>query len=228
MRRDRPAQVHPAALQAHYDAGVTVTLIMRIRTKSGAVYGFTDLDVDLPYDPSVYDPGNTGDDWGLINHKALNGGFELSRIEGAADLSVDNAEAIILPGDDSITPQQLIAGYLDSADVRIYRVNYMDLSMGQVRRGRQAGEPAVVAQPGALEFLSLVSQLKQPEAEFQRSPAGTCSAARTARRLSRGRWRGDRRGRRRAAPDLCRQLSPATMRSSASWNGSLATTPASK
>ena len=73
----------PPALQSHYDgSAVTVTLIMRIRTKSGAVYGFTDLDVDLPYDPSVYDPGNTGDDWGLINHKALNGGFELSRIEG--------------------------------------------------------------------------------------------------------------------------------------------------
>ena len=159
----------PPALQSHYDgSAVTVTLIMRIRTKSGSVYGFTDLDVDLPYDPSDYDPGNTGDDWGLIDHKALNGGFELSRLEGAADLSVDNAEATILPGDDSITPQQLIAGYLDSADVRIYRVNYMDLSMGHecVAVGK-LGNQRLSRNSGALEFLSLVSQLKQPEAELQ-------------------------------------------------------------
>lgn len=159
----------PSGLQAHYSgSAVTVTLIMRVRTRSGAVYGFTDLDVDVNYDPSAYDPGVTGDDWGMITHRSLNGGFEMSRMDAASDMSVDSAEATILPGDDSITPQQLIAGYLDSADVRIYRVNYMDLSMGHecVAVGK-LGNQRLSSSSGVLEFLSLVSQLKQPEAELQ-------------------------------------------------------------
>lgn len=162
----------PAALQAHYDgSAVTVCELMRIRTKSGSVYGFTDLDVGLRYDPSAYDPGGTGDDWGSIEHAALNGGFSFSRLESAADLSVDNAEATILPGDDSITPQQLMAGFLDSADVRIYRVNYMDTSMGHecVKVGK-LGNTRVSQNLGFLEFRSLTDLLKQPEAELQTIP----------------------------------------------------------
>lgn len=159
----------PPQLSEHYKgSAVTVTHIMRIRTRSGHVYGFTDLDVGLRYDPSVYDPGNTGDDWGDIEHAALNGGFSLSRMEGAADLSVDNSEVSILPGDDSITPQQLMAGFLDSADVRIYRLNYMDTSMGHECIGvGRLGNQRVSENYGFLEFLSLTSQLKQPEANLQ-------------------------------------------------------------
>lgn len=159
----------PDALQAHYDGeAVTVTLLMRIRTKTGHVYGFTDLDVDLTYDPSAYDPGNTGDDWGPVVHKAINGGFEMSRMEAASNMTVDNAEMRILPGDESVTPQQMLAGFLDSADVRIYRVNYMDLSMGhECYAVGKLGETRASENGGTLEFLSLVSQLKQPEAELQ-------------------------------------------------------------
>jgi len=162
----------PAQLQAHYDGeAVTVCHLMRIRTKTGHLYGFADLDIAVRYDPSVYDPGGTGDDWGALEHAALNGGFSLSRIEAAANLSVDNAEMTILPGDDSITPQQLTAGFLDSADVRIYRVNYMDLSMGHecIAVGK-LGQTKVSENFGSLEFLSLTSQLKQPEAELQTIP----------------------------------------------------------
>lgn len=162
----------PPQLAEHYkSSAVTVTHIMRIRTKSGHVYGFTDLDVGLRYDPSAYDPGGTGDDWGDIEHAALNGGFSLSRLEGAADLSTDNAEVSILPGDDSITPQQLMAGFLDSADVRVYRLNYMDTSMGHECIGvGKLGNARVSENTGFLEFLSLVNQLKQPEAELQTIP----------------------------------------------------------
>ena len=71
----------PPPLAEHYRSpAVTVTNIMRIRAKTGHVYGFTDLDVDIEYDPAVYDPGNTGDDWGRVNHRALNGGFAMSRL----------------------------------------------------------------------------------------------------------------------------------------------------
>lgn len=159
----------PATLAEHYRSpAVTVTHIMRIRTKTGHVYGFTDLDVNIRYDPSIYDPGNTGDDWGMVDHMALNGGFALSRLDLAANLSVDNAEMSILPGDASITPQQLMSGFLESADVRIYRINYTDTSMGHecIAVGK-LGNSRISENQGFLEFLSLTSQLKQPEAELQ-------------------------------------------------------------
>jgi uncharacterized phage protein (TIGR02218 family) len=159
----------PPPLAEHYRSpAVTVTHIMRIRTKTGHVYGFTDLDVNIRYDPSIYDPGNTGDDWGMVDHMALNGGFALSRLDLAANLSVDNAEMAILPGDASITPQQLMSGFLESADVRIYRINYTDTSMGHecIAVGK-LGNSRISENQGFLEFLSLTSQLKQPEAELQ-------------------------------------------------------------
>jgi uncharacterized phage protein (TIGR02218 family) len=159
----------PPPLAEHYRSpAVTVTHIMRIRTKTGHVYGFTDLDVNIRYDPSIYDPGNTGDDWGMVDHMALNGGFALSRMDLAANLSVDNAEMSILPGDASITPQQLMSGFLESADVRIYRINYTDTSMGHecIAVGK-LGNSRISENQGFLEFLSLTSQLKQPEAELQ-------------------------------------------------------------
>jgi uncharacterized phage protein (TIGR02218 family) len=159
----------PPPLAEHYRSpAVTVTHIMRIRTKTGHVYGFTDLDVNIRYDPSIYDPGNTGDDWGMADHMALNGGFALSRLDLPANLSVDNAEMAILPGDASITPQQLMSGFLESADVRIYRINYTDTSMGHecIAVGK-LGNSRISENQGFLEFLSLTSQLKQPEAELQ-------------------------------------------------------------
>lgn len=158
----------PEDLMAHYASGaVTTTDIMRLRTKTGELYGFTDLDEDVPYNPATVDPYNTGDDWGMLDHKATGGGYSMSRLEAAENLSVDNAEVTILPGMESITPQQLMAGFLDSADVRIYRVNYMDLSMGHecIAVGR-LGNARVSQYHGFLEYLSLTNLLKQPEADL--------------------------------------------------------------
>lgn len=158
----------PAQLAAHYAGdALTVCLISRFKLKDGRLFGLTDLDVDVVYDPADYDPGNTGDDWGPIVHKAENGGFDLSRLEHAQDLSVDNAELRMLPGDDSLTPQELLAGVLDSAEVHIYRVNYADLTMGHecVAKGR-LGNTRVSDNLGFLEFRSLTDLLKQPEADL--------------------------------------------------------------
>lgn len=158
----------PIALMDHYQqTAVTVCQLLRIRTKTGQVYGFTDLDIDVRYDPSIVDPGGTGDNWGMVNHAALNGGFSLARLDAAADLSVDNSEVSILPGDASVTVEQLMAGFLDSADVRIYRVNYMDLSMGHecVAVGN-LGDTRVTNGFGTLEYRSLTDQLKEPMADL--------------------------------------------------------------
>jgi uncharacterized phage protein (TIGR02218 family) len=158
----------PDALLAHYATGaVTVTDILRLRTRTGELFALTDLDENVTYDPAAVDPYNTGDDWGPLVHKATGGGYSMSRLEAAENLSVDNAEFTILPGFESITPQQLLAGILDGADVRVYRVNYMDLSMGHecIAVGR-LGNSRVSQHHGFLEYLSLTALLKQPEADL--------------------------------------------------------------
>lgn len=158
----------PVSLQAEYDSDATTTcLLSRVRCRDGDLFGFTDLDVDLIYNPATVDPGGTGDDWGSLTHTAENGGFSLASLDMAADLSVDNTELSIVPSDTGLTEQVLLAGKFDGAEVRIYRVNYLDLSMGHecVAAGR-LGNTRVSENVGFVEFLSLTDLLKEPEVDL--------------------------------------------------------------
>jgi uncharacterized phage protein (TIGR02218 family) len=158
----------PIDLQSHYDGdALTLCLLTRIMCKDGTLLGYTDLDVNVLYDPAAYDPGGTGDDWGLLDHTADTGGFSLARLEAAADLSVDNSELKFLPGTGGITSEQILSGIFDLAEVRIYRVNYSDLSMGHecVAVG-QMGSARVADNFAYVEYRSLTDLLKQPEAEL--------------------------------------------------------------
>lgn len=155
----------PPDLLAHYRGdALTTCLLTRIRLKDGTLQGYTDLDVDVTYDPATYDPGNTGDDWGPLVHKASNGGAFLSQLQSAADLSVDNYEVTLLPGTESISVEQALSGLYDNADVRVYRVNYMDTSMGHEHYAAgKLGNCKVSGQVAIVEGRSLTQQLKQPE-----------------------------------------------------------------
>jgi len=153
----------PIALQGHYDEDATTAcLIARILTKSGELYGFTNLDSDLVYDPSDFDPEETGDDWGGATHSSLQG-FTPSRWQKSADTAVDNAEleGVIIPGGVSLA--QIRAGLFQGATIRVYRVNYMDLSQGHelVDYGR-LGETRFTKSMWVTEFRSLTGLLKQP------------------------------------------------------------------
>lgn len=177
----------PIDLLDHYDEDATTTcLITRVLTKAGTLHCFTDLDADIIYDPSVVDPEGTGDDWGSATHSALNG-FTPSRTQASADTSVDNAElsGLILPG--GITMQQVRAGLFDAASVRVYRVNYMDLTQGHelVQYGR-AGSTRFSDTGWITEFRSLMQLLRQPispgysltcRARFGSMPIGTADGS---------------------------------------------------
>lgn len=158
----------PIQLQSHYDGdALTTCLLARIKVKDGRLFAATDLDVDVIYDPSDYDPGGTGDDWGLLTHTAGNGGFSFARLETAGDLSVDNTELGMIPGDETVREAQMLAGIFDLAEVRIYRVNYMDLSQGHecVATG-QLGNVRISENISAIEYRSLTDLLKQPETDL--------------------------------------------------------------
>jgi uncharacterized phage protein (TIGR02218 family) len=153
----------PISLQSHYDQDATTTcLVTRILTKSGDLYGFTDLDADIIYNPATVDPGNTGDDWGSATHSSLQG-FTPSRWQKSADTAVDNAElsGVIIPG--GISLAQIRAGLFQGATIRVYRVNYMDLTQGHdlVDYGR-LGETRLSRSMFSTEFRSLMGLTKQP------------------------------------------------------------------
>lgn len=165
----------PAALVSHYQLDATTTcLLTRVRCKNGTLLGFTDLDVDVVYDPAAVDPGGTGDDWGLLTHVAENGGLTMARMDAGADLTVDNTELSGVVNDTGITEAQIRAGLFDYAQVRIYRVNYMDLSQGhELVAAGTAGETQFSENGWRTEFRSLVEQLKQPVIDLY---SLTCSA----------------------------------------------------
>jgi uncharacterized phage protein (TIGR02218 family) len=155
----------PIALQSHLDQDATTLCnLTRVETKDGTIYGFTDLDVDV-----VYDDGD-----GSVTYRADNG-FTPSRVQASADLAVDNAELSGLVMDTGITEAQIRAGLFDYARVRVYRVNYMDLTNGhEIIAVGTAGETNFSANGWKTEFRSLTQQLKQPISKLY---SLTCRAA---------------------------------------------------
>lgn len=158
----------PSTLLTHMrEQAVTLCLLTRIRLKDGTLQGYTDLDVDVSYDPATVDPGGTGDDWGPLVHKASNGGAFLAQLQSSANLTVDNSEVTLLPGTESISVEQALSGFYDNADVRFYRVNYMDTSMGHECVGvGKLGNCRVSGQVAIVEYRSLTQQLKQPDSRL--------------------------------------------------------------
>lgn len=144
----------PVALQSHLDGdATTLCLLTRIACKDGTVIGFADLDVDIAYDD--------GD--GTVTYEAENGGLAPQRLQASSDLTVDNTELQGWVSSSGITEAQIRAGLFDYAQVRIYRVNYMDTSQGhEIVATGTAGETVFSANGWRTEFRSLVQQLRQP------------------------------------------------------------------
>lgn len=166
----------PIALQSHLDEDATTTCrIYRVECVgafAGTVLGFTDLDADI-----TYDDGN-----GPVLYLASNGA-SMERLQASADLTVDNTELQGWVSDTGITEAQIRAGLFDFARVRVYRVNYLDLSDGhEVVATGTCGETTFSANGWKTEFRSLVQQLKQPQstlysltcrAKYGSKPIGT-------------------------------------------------------
>lgn len=106
-------------------AGETTTLatLWRVVRRDAQVFTFTDHDQDVIYGGETY-------------VAAL--GYQRSAISSGAELAVDEGELLGLLDADSIDPVELRAGLWDFAEVRIFAVNWADLTQGEVklRRGR--------------------------------------------------------------------------------------------
>ena len=109
----------PAALLAHMASGsTTLASLIKITRTDAVILAATDHDADITYPPST----------GQLYKASL--GMDASAIETTATLSVDNLEARGFLDVLGVSEASIAAGVWDYADVRVYRVNWADLSMG--------------------------------------------------------------------------------------------------
>lgn len=141
-------------LLAHKKLSTTSTCrLMKITCKDSTVFGYTDLDVDI-----TYDDGN-----GPQTYEASRG-FMPSAIQLDGGLSIQNADltGIIAELDTGIDKDTVRSGKLDGAFVRIYQVNYEDLTQGHEWLGYgNLGEVTYADGQYVAEFRSRSQILKQ-------------------------------------------------------------------
>ena len=103
-----------ARLLAHLQGGATtVCQAWSVVRADGVGYGFTDHDRDLSFDGVLFKASS---------------GLTASALAQSTGLSVDNAEAMGALSDAAITEADLQAGRFDGAEVRIWLVNWADVS----------------------------------------------------------------------------------------------------
>lgn len=118
-------------LSTHLASGTTtLSWCWKITRVDGAVFGFTDHDLNLSFDGVTFEP-----DSGLIP----------GELRAGSDLAVDAQDAEGVLTSDNITETDIFDGLWDNADVEVWRVNWADTSerimmrrgsIGQIRRGR--------------------------------------------------------------------------------------------
>lgn len=123
----------PPGLQDHLDSGVTtLAWCWRLTRGDGAAFGFTDHDLPLTFDGTVFEPES---------------GFTASEIRAGSDLAVDAQEAEGVLSSDRITETDIQDGRWDNAAVEVWRVNWAAPdqrvlmrrgAVGQIRRGKLA------------------------------------------------------------------------------------------
>lgn len=112
----------PAALVAHIAGRATsIATLFKLTRTDGEVFGLTDHDTDIVYS-------------GVTYKAAI--GVDVSSIQTRSQLNVDNLEAKGFLSFLGITERDIAAGVWDYCDVRMYRVNWADLTMGDEKLPR--------------------------------------------------------------------------------------------
>lgn len=134
------------ALAAHLAGGAhTMATCWLVTRTDGQVFGFTNHDLDLLIDGVTYQAAT---------------GIDRSTIESRQGLSVDNADAVGFLDSEAITDEDLRAGYWDHAEIRVFEVNWADLTMGDLKQMRGwLGEVALEDAKYRAELRGLMSAL---------------------------------------------------------------------
>ena len=101
--------------------GRTLATCIKITRQDTTVYGFTSHDRDIEFDGVTY---------------VASLGMARSAIDSKAGMQVDNLEAFGVLNAESITVEDLRAGLWDHAEIRVFEVNWRDLTMGSLKQLR--------------------------------------------------------------------------------------------
>lgn len=137
-----------ANLETHLAQPVTtLATCWRIVRQDSAILGFTDHDRDITYDGLTY---------------LASSGFSPSAISTNSTLSVNNLELAALMDSVTITEADIMAGVWDYAEVYVFKLNYTDLTQGDLKlmRGR-LGQVDTSGQLAQVEIRSMAQQLQQ-------------------------------------------------------------------
>lgn len=142
-----------AALTEHVaQRCTTIATCWRVERRDGAIYGFTSLDTDILFEGVRYRAGT---------------GISPSAISTQAGMAVDNLEAAGFLDSDAITEEDLRAGTWDHAELRVFQVNWRDLSQGALRLRRGwLGEVTIKDTQYAAEVRGMTSALNATIAEI--------------------------------------------------------------
>lgn len=149
------------ALAAHLASGAhTIATCWLVTRTDDQIFGFTSHDEDLEIDGVVY---------------VASLGMNRSNIEGRAGFEVSNSEASGFLSGDAVTDEDLRAGVWDYATVRVFDVNWADLSMGPLKQMRGwLGEFSLVGESYTTELRGLANAYQKSIGELV-GPA--CAAA---------------------------------------------------
>ncbi len=134
-------------LLAHLQTGATtVCMAWSVLRKDGTLYGFTDHDRDFTFDG--------------VDFKASTG-MTARALQQTTGLSVDNSEAVGALSDAAITEADIMAGRFDGAKVRMWLVNWSDVTERIQQFHGSFGEIARSAGSFRVELRGLTEGLNQ-------------------------------------------------------------------
>ena len=132
--------------------GRTLATCIKITRRDTTVYGFTSHDRDIEFDGVTY---------------VASLGMSRSAIDSKAGIQVDNLDAFGVLNDESITVADLRAGVWDHAEVRVFEVNWADLTQGSLKQLRGwLGEVTLEGNGYRVEVRSLSSALNHSIGEI--------------------------------------------------------------
>ncbi|MCE3233056.1 MAG: hypothetical protein K0R98_1313 [Rickettsiaceae bacterium] len=105
-----------SGLDSHLASEVTtLATCWKLTRKDGVVMGFTEHDKDLLIDEVTYQASS---------------GFSPSAVANNSELSVDNLDIDGVIDSENINEEDILAGLYDFAQIQIFIVNYLDLTLG--------------------------------------------------------------------------------------------------
>ena len=136
------------SLLEHLATGhTTIARAWALSRRDGLVLGFTDHDRDLSFDGLIFEAG---------------AGLTARALEQMTGLAVDNSEAVGALRDAGLTEADILAGRYDGAGLRIWEVNWADVSQRRLAFRGSLGEVTREGGTFRAELRGLSEPLGQP------------------------------------------------------------------